>query len=88
MGELTLGSGDSFNIGSIIVMGYEEEIAEKNYEHLISNESEGVAFHISINYINELNESQKYRIWMEDKIHNDRALLIKSESLVSPMMIE
>lgn len=80
MGKVTLGPGDDFNMEAITSMEYEsEEEAKRNLAHFISEKSKGVTFLISVDYTNELDESQKYRTLMMNRIHNEKALLIKSE---------
>lgn len=85
MGKVTLGPGDDFIIESKMAMGYEnEELAKKQLDYLISDKSANTTFLLSVNYANELDESQKYRTFVENRIHNDKALLVKSEMLILP----
>ena len=82
MGKVTLGPGDSFSIEPNIVMGYKnEEVAKEQFEHLISDKSYGADFLLSVNYTNELDETQKYRTFIQNRIHKNKAQLIKSEML-------
>lgn len=81
--KVSLGPGDDFVITTNVIMQYEnEEDANTNYTHFTSDESEGVTYLFSVNYTNELDESQKYRTFMQNRIHNDRAVILKSEMVV------
>lgn len=81
-GKITLGPGSSLNITPTNKMGYEsEEIAKENYEYFLSDKSEGTALFLSVTYESEVDKMHKYRTFVENKIHNDKALLIKSEML-------
>ena len=80
--KVTLGPGESFTIEPILMMGYEnEEIAKKKYVYLISDKSYGADFLLPLNYTNELDETQKYRTFMQNRIYKEKALIIKSEMI-------
>jgi hypothetical protein len=79
-GKVTIGPGDHFVVTVTTLMGYnDEETAKKNLEYLTSNKSEGVTFMLSVDYTNELEDSQKYRTFVENRIHNDKAMILRSE---------
>jgi hypothetical protein len=81
-GKITLGPGDTFIITPIIVIAHEnEETAKEEYEHLISDKSDGVDILLPVNYTNELDETQRYRTFVQNRIHKNVALVIKSEML-------
>lgn len=83
-GKITLGPGDKMNLTLTSNMGYESEAMSKaNYEYLISDKSEGVIFHLSVDYESEVDKAHKYRTYVENRIHNEKALLIKSEMLTT-----
>ncbi len=82
-GKVTLGPGDTFNIYSNIALEKEnEEAAKKDYEHLVSDKSYGVDVSLSVNYTNELDETQRYKTFVQYRIHKNKAQLIKSETLI------
>lgn len=79
-GKITLGPGDDFTLTATVLMDHtDEEAAKKDVKHLTSEKSEGVTFLLSVDYTNELDESQKYRTFVENKIHNEQAHIIRSE---------
>lgn len=81
-GKITLGPGDSFITEARLRMEYDNaKDARKNKEYHISDEYEGDIFQLSIDYTNELEGSQKYRTFVLNKIHNNEAQIIKSETL-------
>ena len=81
--KVSLGPGDDFIITPNMLMEYEnEEEAKINFAHFISDKSDGTTLLLSVNYTNELDESQKYRTFMQNRIHNDEALILKSEMIV------
>lgn len=79
-GKVTLGPGEDFIVTIQMKIEYDNiEDARKNQEHFISDKSKGTLFQLSVNYTNELDEAQKYRTFMMNRIHNDTAQVIKSE---------
>jgi hypothetical protein len=81
--KVSLGPGDDFIVESGMKIHYEtEEEARKNYEHFLSDKSEGMTIGFSVSYTNGLDESKKYRTLVENKIHNEKATVLKSEMLV------
>ncbi len=81
-GKLTLGPGDSFDMQQDLVLEYKnEETAKNSYEHLISDKSSGVDALVIVNYTNELDETQRYKTFVENRIHKNVAQVIKSEML-------
>jgi len=63
----------------MIWKGENEDEVKKSLENLVSEQSEGFTFQISIDYKNALNESMKYRTTMENIIHSKSAEILKSE---------
>jgi len=83
IGKIALGPGDTYVCEINFELGYEsDDKAKKYYDYQKSNRSEGVTFKISVEYSNELDESQQYRTVMLNEIHNDTAKIIKSEMIV------
>ena len=81
--NVTLGPGDDFVITFDILLQYEnEKDAKANRDYLISDKSEGQTSLLSVNYTSVLDETQKYRTFMENRIHNDQAVILKSEMLI------
>lgn len=83
VGKVSLGPGETL-IGTVKIKIDYDSINEskKVKEHLISSNSHGTLFQLSVNYINSIDETQQYRTLMLNKIHNDTAQVIKSEMLM------
>ncbi len=81
-GKVTLVPGEIFIIYQNMEWRHEnEEEAKKNYELLISDKSYGVNIQLSVSYTNELDETQRYRTFVQHGIHKNVAEVIKSEML-------
>lgn len=82
-GRVTLGPGDSFNLNTTFSVAYTTtQDAKKNMDFYLSEEYEGDTFRLSITYENELEVTKKYRTVIVNRIHNDKARIIKSEMLI------
>lgn len=81
--DVSLGPGDDFIIAPHMQLGFEnEEKAKSNLAQFISDKYEGMTFQLSVDYTNELDESKKYRTFMLNRIHNNKALILKSEMVI------
>lgn len=58
-----------------------KRMQKKNYNYVRSNKSTGVDIQLSFTYVHELDNSQKYRTIVMNRIHNDIALILKSEMI-------
>ncbi|RJP29703.1 MAG: hypothetical protein C4533_01575 [Candidatus Omnitrophota bacterium] len=82
MSEVTLGPGDFYELVCSFVLDYsDEEAAKNNYEYIVSDSSEGLTLLLAVTYTNEIDGFMEYRTIVENRIHNDNALIIKSEML-------
>ncbi len=82
-GKYTLGPGENYIEAARISISWDSiEDARKCQEELVSDKDEGILLQLLVDYTNELDESQKYRTIMMTRIHNDTALLLKSEMLL------
>lgn len=76
----SLGPREQFYVEQIMLMEYSDGIiAKRNREFLLSNESKGIIFEISVDYTHALDPSKRYRTLMKNRIHNDKAEIIESD---------
>ena len=78
--SISLGPGARMLINSEMKIEYgDEDDASSHINRLRSEESDGLTLQISVEYASEIDKLQRFRTVMMNRIHNDRAEIIKSE---------